>query len=329
VLLIGCGGGGERRGEGTPSVGGRRMHGDTLTIAVIGKSSSNPVFLAAQNGAEAAARDLSQKHNMHIAVRSLTPSQENAQTQAERVREAVNYGADAILISVSDAAQLTPPINDAQTQGVEVMTFDSDAPASRRFAYYGVDDYDLGRQVMAELATLMGNRGKVAILAGNESAPNLQARAKGASDEAAKHSGIQVLGTFHHAETPQAATTEVQRQNSAHPDLNGWAMVGGWPLFGTSLLNLNPTRYKIVAVDGLPEELAYVERGVVPVLLAQPVYQWGYVGVQTIVDRVRFKAVVPQRIPMKVERVTKENLRPWAQQLKDWGFKDVPPRYLQ
>src|SRR5213593_1586230 len=80
MLLIACGGGGERRGEGTPSVGGRRMHGDTLTIAVIGKSTSNPVFLAAQNGAEAAARDLSQKHTMHIAVRSLTPSQESAET---------------------------------------------------------------------------------------------------------------------------------------------------------------------------------------------------------------------------------------------------------
>jgi ribose transport system substrate-binding protein len=328
MLLIACGG--ERRGDETASVGGRRAHGDTLTIAIIGKSSSNPVFLAAENGAAAAARDLAQKHTMHIAVRSLTPSQESAETQAERVREAVNYGADAILISASDAAKLTAPINAAVDHGVEVMTFDSDAPASRRFAYYGVDDYDLGRQTMAELATLMGNKGKVGILAGNESAPNLQARAKGASDEAAKHPGIQVLGTFHHRETPQDATAEVQRVNKTHSDLNGWAMVGGWPLFGTSLLNdPNATRFKIVAVDALPAELSYVEKGVVPVLLAQPVYQWGYVGVQTIVDKVRFKAVVPQWIPMKIVRVTRENLQPWAQQLKDWGFKDVPAKYLQ
>ena len=107
-------------------------------------------------------------------------------------------------------------------------------------------------------------------------------------------------------------------------------MVGGWPLFGTSFLSdPNATRLKIVAVDALPAELAYVEKGIVPVLLAQPVYQWGYVGVQTIVDKVHFKAVVPQRIPMKVVRVTKENLKQWAQQLKDWGFKDVPAKYLQ
>ena len=328
VLLIACGG--ERRGNEKVSVGGRGAHGDTLTIAIIGKSASNPVFQAAENGAEAAARDLSQKHSIHIAVHSLTPPQENAETQAQRVREAVNYGSDAILISASDAARLTEPIDNAVAQGVEVMTFDSDAPASKRFAYYGVDDYDLGGQVMAELATLMGNKGKAGVLAGSENAPNLQARAKGASAEAAKHPGIQILGTFHHGETPQDATAEVQRENKAHPDLNGWAMVGGWPLFGTSFLNdANATHLKIVAVDALPSELPYVEKGVVPVLLAQPVYQWGYVGVQTIVDKVHFKAVVPQRIPMKVVRVTKENLKPWAQQLKDWGFKDVPAKYLQ
>jgi len=326
-LTIACGG--EQRAA-TDSAGGRGKHGDTLTIAMIGKSQSNPVFLAARNGAEAAARDLSQKHNAHIAVRWITPLEEDAKGQVEGVNVAVREGADAILISASDAALLTAPINAAVDSGVVVMTFDSDAPASRRFAYYGVDDYDVGRQVMAELATLMGNTGKVGILAGNENAPNLQARARGAAEEAATHKGMQVVGTFHHRETPQDATTEMQKQEKAHPDISGWAMVGGWPLFGTSLLNdPGAKRYKMVAVDALPAELEYVDKGVVPVLLAQPVYQWGYVGVQTIVDKVRFKAAVPQTNLMKLVRVTKENLKPWAQQLKDWGFKDVPPRYLQ
>lgn len=321
-LAVACGG--EQRGAET------RARGDTIVIAMIGKSESNPVFLAARNGAEAAARDLSQRYNTHIRVRWITPMQEDAAGQVEGVRVATRDGVDAILISCTDATQLTGPINDAVGRGIEVMTFDSDAPASRRFAYYGVDDFDTGRQVMAELATLTGSRGKVAVLAGNQSAANLQARARGATEEAATHPGMQVVGTFHHRETPQDATAEVLRVNRAHPDLNGWAMVGGWPLFGTTLLNEPAVkRHKIVAVDALPSQLAYVENGTVPVLLAQPVYQWGYVGVQTIVDRIRFNATIPQRIPMQLVRVTKENLRPWAQQLRDWGFKDVPAKYLQ
>ena len=327
-LALACGKGDSA--DGSVSQSGAGAAGDSLTIALIGKSASNPVFVAARNGADSAARELSQKYNSRIAIRWITPQEEDAKGQVEAVRVATREKVKAILISASDAALLTAPINEAVDQGIEVMTFDSDAPQSRRFAYYGIDDYDAGRQVMSELATLVGNSGKVAILAGNQSAGNLQARAKGAADEAANHRGLQLVGTFNHRETPQDAVAEMQRVQKAHPDLKGWAMVGSWPLFGTALLN-DPAakRSRIVAVDALPAELAYVESGIAPVLLAQPVYQWGYVGVQTIVDKIRNKAVISQRIPMNLVRVNRENLKPWAQQLRDWGFKDVPAKYLQ
>jgi ribose transport system substrate-binding protein len=120
------------------------------------------------------------------------------------------------------------------------------------------------------------------------------------------------------------------RVNNAYPEVNGWAFVGGWPLFTQTLLtDIDPARMKVVSVDGLPAELVYVEKGVVPVLLAQPVYQWGYVGVKTLVDKIHFGKTVPERIPMELVRVSKDNLRAWAKQLSDWGFTDVPPKYLK
>ena len=306
------------------------VHNDsTLRIAVIAKSSTNPVFLAARTGAEAAARELGAKNNIRIEVLWLTPPQEDAQVQAQRIQQAVNDGADAILISCSDAGKVTGVINDAVARGVQVMTFDSDAPQSKRFAYYGVDDIKTGQQTMAELATLMNGKGKVAILAGNQNAPNLQRRVQGAKEEA-KRSGMQIIGVFNHVETAQDATAEVVRVDNAYPDIQGWAFIGGWPLFAQSLLTDGTfAKLKVASVDALPAELAYVDRGVVPVLLAQPVYKWGYVGVQTIVDKVHFKKDVPQIIPMELVRVTKANLGDWARQLQAWGFTDVDPKYLK
>ena len=73
----------------------------------------------------------------------------------------------------------------------------------------------------------------------------------------------------------------------------------------------------------------YVDKGIAPVLLAQSVYQWGYVGVNTIVDKVINKKDVPTIIPMDLVRVTKDNLGEWARQLKAWGFTDVPDAYLK
>ena len=305
--------------------------GKKLTLAMIGKSSNNPVFLAARTGADAAAKELSAKENMTIEVAWLTPPTEDGEVQAQRIRQAVNDGAGAILIAASDAGKVTGAINDAVDRGVPVMTFDSDAPQSKRFAYYGVDDVKTGQAVMAELAKQLDGKGRIAILAGNQNAPNLQHRVQGVKEEAKKYPGIQIAGTFNHVETPQDAAAEVIRVNNAYPDVRGWAMVGAWPLFTQSLLtDLDPARQKVVAVDALPIELPYVERNIAPVLLAQPVYNWGKVGVETIVDKViHKKEPAAPIIRMDLVRVSKDNLGQWARQLKDWGFTDVPDKYLK
>src|SRR5919112_4941007 len=331
IAALACSGGGDGKtaatGDSTAKPGGA---GKGIKIAMIAKSSDNPVFLAARTGAEAAARKASADYKIDVEIAWLTPPQEDGQVQAQRIAQAVNEGAHAVLISCSDAGKVTGAINDAVARGVEVMTFDSDAPQSKRFAFYGVDDARAGQQTMAELATLLGGKGNVAILAGNQNAPNLQKRVQGAKTEAAKYPGIKIVGVFNHVETPQDASAEVIRVNNAYPEITGWAVVGGWPLFATSLLTeLNPAKQKVASVDAIPVELPYVEKGVVPVLLAQSVYLWGDVGVRTIVDKIQNnKSPANPIMPMELVRVTKDNLGDWARQLKSWGFTDVAPQYL-
>jgi ribose transport system substrate-binding protein len=260
----------------------------------------------------------------------MTPPQEDGVLQAQRISQAVKEGARAILISVSDAALATPAIDQAAAAGVPVMTFDSDAPKSKRFAYYGVDDRRLGQDVMAQLAKQLGGHGKVAILAGNESAPNLRQRVEGVRAEAARFPGIEIVGTYYHVERPEEAAAQVVKVNAQHRDLRGWAMVGGWALFTKTLLTeIDPKRLKVVAVDALPPELPYVEKGVAPVLLAQQPYLWGNVGVTKIVDKLVHHKDVPPIVPMDPVRVTPETLGSWARQLRQWGFADVPEEYLK
>ncbi|HNT34134.1 MAG TPA: substrate-binding domain-containing protein [bacterium] len=300
-----------------------------VVIAMIAKSSTNPVFLSARTGAEAAAKDLSEKHKISITVDWRTPPTEDGQVQAQRIAQAVNEGVDAVLISCSDAAKVTGAINDAVARGVPVMTFDSDAPNSRRFAFYGVDDVETGRKVFEELEKLVKGKTKVAILAGNQNAPNLRKRVEGVREGAKDHPDITILDVFYHVETPQDAAAEVIRVQNAYPEIGAWAMIGGWPLFTQTLLtDLDPEKVKVVAVDALPAQLPYVEKGIAPVLLAQPCYLWGYVSIEKIIDKIVLGAEVPEINRMELVRVTKENLGEWARQLKQWGFTDVPEKYL-
>lgn len=317
ATVVSCGGGGE---------GGAST---TFRIAMIAKSSTNPVFLSGRQGAEAAAKELSAEHGVTVQIDWLTPPNEDGAVQAQRIAEAVNSGANAILLSASDAGKVKGAVDEAVDRGVPVMTFDSDVPDSKRFSFYGGDDAAMGTQVMDELATQMGQKGKVAIIAGNQNAPNLQNRVRGVRETAAKYPDITIVNAFYHAETPQDAAAEVLRVMNAYPDLDGIAMIGGWALFTRTLLtDLQGKKVKIVSVDALPAELPYVEAGLAPVLFAQPTYNWGYVSVKTIFDKVHLKKDVPAHVMMDLVKVSKENLGAWARQLRDWGFSDVDQRFI-
>ena len=315
---------------------GAAAGGRPLRIAMIAKSASNPSFVAARTGAENRARELSASLGRPITIEWLTPPQEDGAVQARRIAQAVKEGMDGVLLSCSDARTATPAIDDAVAHGVPVMTFDSDAPDSRRFAYCGVDDIKTGEMIMEELARLVPRNAHVAVLAGNRAAPNLSRRVEGILRAAARHPDIKVVGTFYTVETPEEASATVIQIDAAHPDIDGWAMVGGWALYTKTLLHdlQQDHRHrrkpvKIVSINALPPQLAYVEAGVAPVLFAQPTYLWGEMGVDAIVDKVTGRKPVPAHINAELVRVSSDNLRVWARQLRAWGFADVPEELLR
>ena len=291
----------------------------TIIIGVVAKSQGNPVFQAARVGAEDAAKELSAKHKMNITIDWRTPNEEDAQKQAEAIEQLVLAGAEGLAVSCSDANKLTDAINRAVDNGVPVATFDSDAPASKRFVTYGVDDIECGKQTMEELAKVMKGKGVVAVLAGNQNAPNLQKRVQGVKEVAAKFPGITIRDVYYHKETAQDAAAKVEQVMQANPDITGWAMIGGWPLFTENALKWQPGTVQCVAVDALPAQLAYIRSGHVPILLAQQCYEWGHRSVELLIEK-----IVEKKNPPAVKEisalipVTKDNVDAFAKNWDKW-----------
>lgn len=290
-----------------------------LTLGLVAKSQGNPVFQAARVGAEDAARELGAKYNLSIRIDWRTPNEEDSQKQAEAIEQLVLAGAEGIAVSCSDANKLTDAINSAVNNGVPVACFDSDAPNSKRFVIYGVDDIECGKQVMEELAKIMAGKGNVAILAGNQNAPNLQKRVQGVKEAAKKYPGITIRDTYYHKETPQDAAAKVEQVMQANPDINGWAMIGGWALFTDNALKWQPGTVSCVSVDALPAELAYIRSGHVPVLLGQQCYQWGHRSVEHLVNKIVLKKDPPSvKDVSALEPVTKANLDAYTKNWDKW-----------
>lgn len=297
-------------------------------FGVIAKSQSNPVFQAARTGAMDAAKDLSEKYGVKVEINWRTPNNEDAQQQAQYVEQLASQGVDGIAVSCTDGKVLKGAIDSAVGKGVEVVTFDSDSPESKRFAYYGIDDVEAGREVMRQLAKAMGDKGTVAILGGNQNATNLQARVRGVKEEAAKFPNIKIKDTYYHAETAAEAAQKVQQVQAANPEITGWAMVGGWPLFTKNALDGVYEKAKVVSVDHLPEQLTYVKNGQVQALIGQDCYGWGYQSVVMLFDKVHGNKK-PEKVinNFTLAVVTKDNVAEYEGLWDKWlGKKKDEPK---
>ena len=294
-----------------------------IKLGMIAKSQSNAVFQAAYAGAKAAAVELGPKYDANVTIDWQTPADEDAQKQAQAVAALTGSGVQGIMVSCSEARTLTRAIDAAVRAGIPVMCFDSDAPQSKRFAYYGTDDTACGIRVMDELAKAMNEKGTIAILGGNQSAPNLQKRVQGVKDELKKYPNMKLLdvggGVFFHQETPEKAAEALQAAQNANPGIEGWALIGGWPLFTSNALPWPAGKIKVVSVDALPAQLGYLRDGHVQVLLAQDCYGWGYKSVQIMLDKiVKNQNPADVRVIDPLTKVTSENVDEFGKNWDKW-----------
>ncbi|HEY8669169.1 MAG TPA: substrate-binding domain-containing protein [Tepidisphaeraceae bacterium] len=293
---------------------------EAMTIGLIGKSQSNPVFQAARRGANDAAKELGAKYHVNITIDWRTPPTEDATKQAEAIRALSRGDASGIAIACSEANTVTPAINEAVDNGVTVVCFDSDAPKSKRMSYYGSNNEDYGVKLMADLAKEMDEKGTIAILSGNQSAPNLQQRVDGVRKELKKHAQMKELQVFYLTEeTPEIAANTIKLSQNTHPEIEGWVFVGGWPLFTKGALPWEPGKVKAVSADALPPELPYLEDGRVQVLWAQDCYGWGHKSVEVLVEKIaNNKAPAETMMADPLKRVTKENVEEVRKQWEQW-----------
>jgi len=290
-------------------------------IGVIAKSNSNPPFQAAKKGAiDAAARLSDEMDGVQVEILWQTPPQEDAQVQAQYVEQLVASGVDGIAISCTDANLLTGALKAAVDKGVVIVTFDSDAPESGRMAYYGVDDKEAGKEVMRQLADQMGGSGKVAILTGNPAASNLQKRVDGVMEQAGEYEGITDATVYSFMpETATEAAAKMQQVQSANPDITGWALVGGWPLYTDNALDGIYENAKVVSMDPLPLPLEYVRKGQVQVLVGQPYYGWGEKSVEMIIDKLEFnRTPESELIFADFDIVTEDNVEAYGENWEKW-----------
>ena len=144
----------------------------STAFAVIPKSTSNSWFDDVQLGCIQAATEL------NVTCHYIGTTHEDSAAQASLVDELIDSGNYAGLsISVIDATSASGAIARAREAGMFVVTFDSDAPGSKRQAYIGTDNLAFGNHLGKVLLQIDPTGGTYGIITG--AGPNLRDRERG------------------------------------------------------------------------------------------------------------------------------------------------------
>lgn len=220
----------------------------------------------------------------------------------------------AIAISPSNAKLIAQAIKSANPS-VPVMTLDADLAAedaALRKTYLGTDNYLMGFRIGEYMKNAAPNGGKVCSIQGNPGADNILRRAQGWRDALSGQKGLAELkgegGWTEVAGCPVFTNDDgargVQAMTdilAANPDLTGFGIMGGWPLFGAPQPYRNLFRpmadkiasneFVIGAADTIGEEVAIAKEGLVTALVGQRPFEMGYKAPSVMIDLIDGKPV--------------------------------------
>lgn len=282
-----------------------------LRFAVIPKALDIPVFAYAKVGAERAAAELG-----NVEILWNAPTTADQLRQKEILESFITQRVDGIAISALNGDFLASTINRAIDAGIPVVTWDSDAPNSRRIAFYGVDDFRSGQILGEQAIALLNGTGTVALIT-SVGATNLQRRLDGVRDALAKAPGIRIAEIYDIKEDAVRAGELISTGTRRYPGLGAWISVGGWPVFTRNALDaVDPARTKVISFDTVQPALDLMRAGKVHVLLGQKYFGWGEEPVKLLYAITQGRMPAAAIIDSGVDIVTPANVERYAEQWK-------------
>jgi ribose transport system substrate-binding protein len=287
--------------------------------------------------AEKGANDGGKEYNAEVTV-IMPPT---AEDQQRRVEDLLVKGIDGIAISPINADNQTSMINKTAKQ-IPIITHDSDAPASDRLVFIGVDNYVAGRMCGKLVKEVLPDGGKIAIFVGRLGQDNARLRRQGVIDELLdrpennknldppgeeiKGAKFTIVGTYTDQFDRAKAKSNAEDVISKHPDLAG--MVGLFAYNPPMCLEAMRAskklgQIKLIGFDEQEGTLQAIKDGYCHGTVVQNPYMYGKESVRVLTAIAKGdKSVLPANkvIDVPARQIRKDNVEEfWADLNKKLG----------
>ncbi len=244
--------------------------------------------------------------------------------QNKKLEELASQHYDAISVSVIAPADQANKLNDIAKES-QLITFDSDAPDSKRLLYIGTNNFEAGKALGAKIVELLPDGGKMAVFVGSLSADNAKQRLGGIEESIRGHQ-IEIVDKREDQNDPAKAQANVEDIINAHSDLD--LVAGLWsyngPAIALAIDRLGKKGSVIgVAFDEEEETLSAIEKGLLSATVVQKPFQIGYLTSKWMhalaVRPEQARSQIPEGgvVDTGVEVITKANVAAFAKRLAE------------
>jgi ribose transport system substrate-binding protein len=315
VGLVGCGSKESAPGGGAASAEGAAATEETLTLAVIPKSTGGEFWETVEVGANEAAEELGVDIKWEGALTETEISE-----QKKIIENMINLGVDGIALAPLNATSMKKDVENAASAGIPVVIFDSAVEGDAHTSFVATDNPaggGLGAKYLAE--SMQGPAKKVVLLRFIQGTASTEQRAEGFLNEA-KKAGFDVATDVYIEDATVAGA-----KKTATNVLEGYVQDGKLAVDGIFACNLTATLGMAAALDDLrksgvntdsvvfagfdssPRLVEELQAGNVDALIVQNPKKMGRLAVETLVKHLRKEQVEPF-IDTGVQVVTAERL---------------------
>jgi rhamnose transport system substrate-binding protein len=190
-----------------------------LKVFVIPKNLGNPYFTTSDSvksgGALAALKTLKENGT------ETSGTQATAASQIPAIQAAITKGANALIVSATDASALCPTLKQAMARKIVVVTYDSDAPACRNLFVNQADSKAIGTSEVDLLAKQIGKSGEIAVVSAAASATNQNAWIGYMKQQLKKYPKMKLDEVVYGNDDPTVSTQVTQGLLQKYPNLKG------------------------------------------------------------------------------------------------------------
>lgn len=215
--------------------------------------------------------------------------------QVQIMEDLITRKVSGIAIGACDSDALTPYINKAVEAGIPVVSFDTDAPDSKRMGYIGTDNFKAGQAMGETLGEALNGKGNVICETGVVSQAGLIQRIEGVQsvlDE--KYPDIKIVQQQASGGDVSKALSDIENMITAAPDFDALIIMDAAGENGvTAFKSRGWTKEDkiLITFDDLDPVIKGVKDGQIYATVTQGQYNWGVNIAEKLYDLVQGKEI--------------------------------------